>query len=65
MMINQGDLIRSLKPIRHLAIRNNENVPMFRKELFKCAQAKSQLVVVAVPTFNIAKLGKAQITGDF
>ena len=59
MVIDQGGLIRRLEPIRHLAIRNDENVPMFRKELFKCAQAKSQLVVVAVPTFNIAELGKA------
>ena len=65
MVIDQGNSIGSLEPIGHLTIRDDENMAVFRKELFKCPQAKSQLVVVAVATFNIAKLGKTQIAGCF
>ena len=65
MVIHQGNLIGGLEPIGYLTIRDDENMPVFRKELFKCPQAKPQLVVVAVPTFNIAKLGKTQVAGGF
>ena len=64
-MIDKGNLIGSLEPIGHLTIRDDENVSVLGKEFFKCPQAKSQLVVVAVPTFNIAKFRKTQVTGRF
>lgn len=59
MVIYQRNLIGSLKPIGHLTICDDEDVAVFRKELFKCTQAKPQLIVVAVTAFHIAKLGKA------
>ena len=41
MVVDQGNLIGSLEPIRYLPICDDENVSVFRKELFKCPQAKS------------------------
>jgi hypothetical protein len=54
-----------LKPIGHLTIRHNVDVPVFRKELFKSAQAKSQLIIVPIPPFNISKLGKIELACGF
>jgi hypothetical protein len=34
-------------------------VTVIGEELLKRSQAESQLFIVAIPTFNIAKLGKA------
>ena len=37
MVIDKCNLIGSLEPIGYLTIRDDENVPVFRKELFKCS----------------------------
>ena len=57
-VIDQGYLIGRLESIWYLTICHDVNVPMLREELVECPQAESQLVVVAVPPFNIAKLGE-------
>ena len=59
MVINQSDVIGSLKPIGHLPIRHDVDVTVLRKKFFKCAQTEAQFIIVAVPAFNIAKDGNA------
>ena len=59
MVINQSDVIGSLKPIGHLPISHDVDVAVLRKKFFKCAQTEAQFIIVAVPAFNIAKDGNA------